>query len=113
MKKIILAILASFWCVAAFAQSSVVEYDGTVNIASGANTVTFPHGSYSHIIVKTSSSASTVYVTFNSNATVTTSNFELDSGQFCQYGIAGYAQAVPSFQYYGSGTTGTISWMAW
>ena len=118
----VLALISLFWMLPIFA-SAIVEADGTVSIAAGANTVfldqfqpnlvTAGAARYSHIIIWTSSGASTINVTFNEGRTATTSNMTIPGGASISTGLAGFSRAVNAINYFGGGTTGTLSWVAW
>lgn len=108
--RYVLAILL-FFCLPAFAVAPV-EKHGTSNIAAGAQTITLP-GSFSHIVVQLSSGSSAVELTFNSGVTAANTDFPIPSGAGFAYGINGGANATNQINYFGEGTTGTISYMVW
>lgn len=90
-----------------------IENDGNTPILAGANTITMGTGSFSHIIVWLSSGSSTVYITFNMNVTASASNALMSSGSTVSVGLPGFSAATNQINYFGNGTTGTISWVAW
>lgn len=110
LKYLIALFLATVWLVPVFALPPV-ESDGNASIASGTHTVQL-NGSYPHCVVWLSSGSSTAYLTFNPRA-ATTSDALIDSGGGFAYGMGPNAAAISSFTYYGNGTTGKYSWMAW
>ncbi len=91
---------------------AATEVDGSQAIAAGAHTISLGQ-QCSHVIVKLSSGSSSVYVTLNHGATASSSNFLIDSGGSLSYGLAGWLSATDQINYFGNGTTGTISWVAW
>ena len=103
------------------ATPAIIEYDGTASIASGATKVFLDGGTgthqFHHVIVWLSASSSTAYLTFNPGATASSSNALLASGAGLAFGLGGAgggnAPATNQINYYGNGTTGTISWVAW
>lgn len=110
--KYLIAIpLALLFAITAYA-AAPVEQDSTSSIASGATTISLP-GLYSHIIVKLSAGSSSMYVTFNHGSTASSSDFLIDSGGTLSFGLQGFSGATDQINYFGNGTTGTISWMAW
>lgn len=111
LRALFLAIILSLVLALPLNAASTVEVDGTASISAGANTIALGFTA-SHIIIKLSSGSSSVYVTVNGGAVASSSNFLIDSGGTLAIGMAG---SCPSNQinYYGNGTTGTISWMTW
>lgn len=114
IKKYLVALVLAIGFISPAYALPPVEQDGTVAIASGAQVVPLG-GSFAHLIVWSSPSASDVNITFNpvSYITVSTTNAILFGGGTVSYGIAIPSSAITAFQYYGTGTTGTINWIAW
>lgn len=104
-----LLICLLFFCTGAFAAS---EADGNGSIASGAHTINLG-ASYSHVTVTLSSASSTVNITVNHGATASSSNYLLGSGLQIQFGQDGRMAPTDQINYFGNGTTGSISWAAW
>ena len=111
MKRLIW--LAIAFLLAVLPAEAKSESDGSQAIASGANTISLG-GLFSHVIIKLSSASSSVYCTINHGATASSSNFLIDSGGSVSYGLAATPiSPTDQINYFGNGTTGTISWIAW
>jgi hypothetical protein len=115
--KLVLAFVISIYTLPVFAIAPI-ESDGTTPILAGANTIfldngTGTKGSYAHITIWLSASSSTINFTFNRGVTATTSNALLGSGASYSNALAGFSAATNQINYYGNGTTGTISWVAY
>lgn len=85
--------------------------EGTANIAASDTAITFG-GTFSHVIIKTSSSAAIIYVDPNNN-TATSADFQIDPGGGFSFGMSNNLPGITGFHYLGASATGTISWMAW
>jgi hypothetical protein len=119
VKKLAISLLLAFCLISLPGESAtpVVEYDGTASIAAGAHTIYLDSNggllAFHHVTVWTSSGASTVNITFN-QATAATTNSPLYGGAVINYGFTSpLSLPINQFNYYGAGTTGSISWMAW
>jgi hypothetical protein len=117
-RKLVLALIYGSYSLAAYATPLAIEADGTVSIASGAHRVFLDNNggvlAYHHVMVWTSTGASTIYLTLNPGATASTNNAQLIGGAGLAYGLnSPPAAATNQLNYDGTGTTGVISWMAW
>jgi hypothetical protein len=117
LANLVLAFIASVWGLAALAIAPI-ESDGTTAILAGANTIFLDNGTgtkghYSHITIWLSPSSSSMYFTFNQGVTASSSNALLASGAGYSNGLAGFSAATNQLNYFGNGTTGTISWVAY
>lgn len=115
IRRFVLAlVLATAFMLPAYS-TAPIENDGTATILTGANTITLGTGLFGHVIVYTSSSASTVNVTLNMGVTATASNAPLVGGSGLSYGLNGNMGATNQINYYcATGSpAGTISWVAW
>ncbi len=83
---------------------------GNASIASGAQSIALG-GQFSHVVIWLSTGSSTVNVNFLER-TATTSDALIDSGAGFAYGVASPVSAISQVNYYGNGTTGKISWIA-
>jgi hypothetical protein len=114
MKKLFLALLFSLWAIPCIAIAPICQ-EATINIAAGDQTVSF-NGKFSHVQISTSPGASTVYINPN-NVTASSADYALTTsatiGGYLQYGLAGQMSAQTGFHYFGAGTTGTLSWIAY
>jgi|ERR1700723_544579 len=108
--RLVLAFIANIYCISAYAIAPICQ-EGTVNIAATDTAISF-NGSFSHIIIKTSSTAAIVYVSPN-NTTATSADFQVDPGASLNLGLAGHMAAQTGFHYIGASATGTLSWLAY
>jgi hypothetical protein len=109
--RYLLALLFAFFCTTCVYATAPIVQEATANIAATDTAITFG-GSFSHIIIKTSTSAAIIYVDPNNN-TATTADFQIDPGSSVALGLNGNMAATTGFHYIGASATGTISWVAW
>ena len=94
--------------------TTVISADGVANIASGATTITLSTTrTFTHIYIILSSGSSSMNLNFNPGATAATTDFLLASGGSIPTINFPASDGISAFTYYGNGTTGTISYIAW